>query len=147
MIPTNDRPELLAAALAAAARGWHVFPLRPGSKRPAFPDHLAADCTRTDPRCQAAHQGWEPRATLDPDRIRRAWQAAPFNVGIACGPSRLLVVDLDIPKPDDGPAPQAWQLRTRSEITQLLCLRWLRSVLCPWSRSLSSVATTRSGLI
>lgn len=110
MIPTNNRPELLAAALAAAARGWHVFPLRPGSKRPAFPDHLAADCTRTDPRCQAAHQGWEPRATIDPDRIRRAWQAAAFNVGIACGPSGLLVVDLDMPKPDDRPAPLAWQL-------------------------------------
>ncbi|WP_349816988.1 bifunctional DNA primase/polymerase [Frankia sp. Cppng1_Ct_nod] len=31
---------LLAAALDAAARGWHVFPLRPGDKRPAFPDRI-----------------------------------------------------------------------------------------------------------
>ncbi|WP_234340025.1 bifunctional DNA primase/polymerase, partial [Streptomyces sp. NRRL F-3307] len=25
--------DLLGAALAAAERGWHVFPLRPGTKR------------------------------------------------------------------------------------------------------------------
>ncbi len=41
---------------------------------------------------------WEQRATTDPDRIRAAWSRAPFNVGIATGPSGLLVVDLDVPK-------------------------------------------------
>jgi hypothetical protein len=41
---------------------------------------------------------WEQRATTDPDRIRAAWSRAPFNVGIATGPSRLLVVDLDTPE-------------------------------------------------
>ncbi len=106
----DHNPELLAAALAAAERGWHVFPLRPGSKRPAFPDHLAADCTGTDRRCQAGHQGWETRATVDPDRITRAWQRTPFNVGIACGPSGLVVVDLDVAKPDHAPAPADWRL-------------------------------------
>ncbi|MFJ9782543.1 bifunctional DNA primase/polymerase [Amycolatopsis sp. NPDC101161] len=68
---------LLAAALGAAERGWPVFPLAPRSKRPAIPD-------------------WQQRATCDPDRIRRWWRRHPrHNVGIACGPAGLLVLDLD----------------------------------------------------
>ncbi|WP_239676256.1 bifunctional DNA primase/polymerase [Natronosporangium hydrolyticum] len=80
--------ELLTAALAAADRGWRVFPLRPDDKRPAIRD-------------------WEPRATLDPSRIQRCWTTGPYGVGIACGPSRLVVLDLDTPKPDQTPPP-AW---------------------------------------
>ncbi|KIR63352.1 bifunctional DNA primase/polymerase [Micromonospora haikouensis] len=97
--------DLLAAALAHAARGWHVFPLRPDDKRPAFPNHAADRCDRTDPRCRAAgrHLGWETRATTDPDRIRRAWSTRPYGIGLACGPSRLVVVDLDVPKPGQIP--------------------------------------------
>ncbi|SBT52896.1 bifunctional DNA primase/polymerase [Micromonospora narathiwatensis] len=90
--------DLLTAALGHAARGWHVFPLRPDDKRPAFPDHPADDCTGRDPRCRAGHVGWEARATTDPDRIRRAWSARPYGIGVACGPSALVVVDLDTPK-------------------------------------------------
>ncbi|WP_073951538.1 bifunctional DNA primase/polymerase [Streptomyces kebangsaanensis] len=91
----DDRSALLSAALDAAARGWHVFPLRPGTKRPAL--HGEAACTRTGP-CASGHRKWEQRATTDPDRIRAAWSQAPFNVGIATGPSRLVVVDLDTPE-------------------------------------------------
>ncbi|GAB2679752.1 hypothetical protein GCM10027271_46240 [Saccharopolyspora gloriosae] len=69
-------PPLLCAALAAARRGHAVLPLWPRSKRPAFTD-------------------WENAATTDPQKIRELWTAAPFNIGIACGPSRLLVIDLD----------------------------------------------------
>ncbi|MFF9664682.1 bifunctional DNA primase/polymerase [Streptomyces althioticus] len=86
---------LLRAALQAAERGWRVFPLRPGTKRPAL--HGEKTCTRTGP-CAAGHLKWEQRATTDPDRIRAAWSRAPFNVGIAAGPSGLVVVDLDVPK-------------------------------------------------
>ncbi|MGQ0574471.1 MAG: bifunctional DNA primase/polymerase [Pseudonocardia sp.] len=102
---------LLAAALDAAARGWHVFPLRPGTKRPAL--HGAAHCPATG-ACAGpdGHAGWEQRATRDPDRIRAAWTAGAtsgrmFNIGIACGPSRLLVIDLDTARPDDHP-PAEW---------------------------------------
>lgn len=80
---------LLRTALDLARRGWHVFPLRPGDKRPAVKD-------------------WENRATCDPDRITRCWSAGPFNVGIACGPSGLLVIDLDRPKPTQVP-PTEWR--------------------------------------
>jgi hypothetical protein len=84
-------PGLMADALAATERGWHVFPLAPGSKRPAV-------------------RAWEQRATADHDRIRRCWQAGAFNVGIACGPSGLLVVDLDAAKPGEQP-PSPWAER------------------------------------
>ncbi|MET8359762.1 bifunctional DNA primase/polymerase [Micromonospora sp. NPDC005171] len=112
-------PDLLAAALAHAARGWHVFPLRPDNrsddpdhaKRPAFPNRCTAEhCNRTDPRCRAAgrHVGWEERATTDPQRIRRAWSTRPYGIGIACGPSGLVVVDLDVPKHADDTPPPRW---------------------------------------
>ncbi|WP_103546062.1 bifunctional DNA primase/polymerase [Streptomyces sp. SM1] len=91
----DPRSALLSAALDAAERGWHVFPLRPGTKRPAL--HGEKTCTRTGP-CAAGHLKWEQRAATDPDRIRAAWSQAAFNVGIATGPSGLVVVDLDVPK-------------------------------------------------
>ncbi|MQA06644.1 MAG: DNA primase [Streptosporangiales bacterium] len=74
----------LDVPLTAAARGWHVFPLRTGDKRPAV-------------------DRWETRATTDLNRIRVCWTAGRYGVGIACGPSGLLVIDLDVPKPDQPP--------------------------------------------
>ncbi|MGW3311755.1 bifunctional DNA primase/polymerase [Streptomyces sp. NPDC001073] len=97
---THDpRSALLHAALEAAERGWHVFPLRPVTKRPVL--HGERSCTGTGP-CANGHRKWEQRATTDPDRIRAAWSRAPFNIGIATGPSGLLVVDLDMPKTTNG---------------------------------------------
>jgi hypothetical protein len=87
--------DLLSAALEAAERGWPVLPLKPGGKRPAL--HGENACTHTGP-CAGGHLKWEQRATTDPDRIRAAWTAGAFNVGIATGPAGLLVVDLDKPK-------------------------------------------------
>ncbi|MFD9119950.1 bifunctional DNA primase/polymerase [Streptomyces bottropensis] len=92
---------LLNAALTAAARGWHVFPLRPGTKRPAL--HGEASCPGTGP-CAAGHRKWEQRATIDLELIRATWSRAPYNVGIATGPSGLVVVDLDKPKDDKSNA-------------------------------------------
>ena len=64
-------------ALHLASRGWAVFPLAPATKRPAI-------------------RAWEHRATTDLERIKGCWYAgAGFGIGIATGPSRLVVLDLD----------------------------------------------------
>ncbi|MFJ2008835.1 bifunctional DNA primase/polymerase [Streptomyces globisporus] len=89
---------LLNAALNAAERGWHVFPLRPADKRPAL--HGETACSGTGD-CAGGHRKWEHRATTDPDRIRKAWSVGAFNVGLATGPSGLVVVDLDPVKAKD----------------------------------------------
>lgn len=86
--------DLLRAALSLAARGWHVFPAAPGGKRPALRD------------------SWQQLATTDTARIGRWWRRIPYNIAIACGPSGLVVLDLDVPghgKPQpaqaQGPGP------------------------------------------
>ena len=54
-----------------------------------------------------AHQGWEQRATTDPRRIQACWRPGgpSYNIGIACGRSGLVVIDLDTPKPGAAPPP------------------------------------------
>jgi len=71
-------PTLLRPALELTVRGWHVFPCTPGDKRPAL------------------RGNWQDLATVAPDRIRVWWTRRPYNVGIACGPSGLAVIDLDV---------------------------------------------------
>lgn len=97
---THDaRSALLSAALQVAALGWHVHPLRPGGKGSAL--HGERACPGTG-ECASGHMKWEQRATTTPSRIRAAWNAGAFNVGIATGPSGLVVVDLDVPKENNG---------------------------------------------
>ncbi|HEU0087670.1 MAG TPA: DNA polymerase [Pseudonocardiaceae bacterium] len=89
--PPSRRGDVLRAALTCAARGWHVFPLTPGAKEPPLVDR------------------WEQRASTDPAQIRRWWTRAPTaNIGIATGPSGLVVVDLDRPKPGEA-TPDRWR--------------------------------------
>ncbi|MFF8869460.1 bifunctional DNA primase/polymerase [Streptomyces massasporeus] len=90
---------LLNAALTAAERGWHVFPLLPDSKRPAL--HGSERCRRTGD-CTHGHLKWEQRATIDPYRITQCWETSAANIAIATGPSGLVVVDLDMPKNTKG---------------------------------------------
>lgn len=94
---------MMRAALAEARDGHYVFPLLPGSKVPAL--HGEANC-EGDRDCAAGHQGWEQRATRDPTLIRSWWSKAPFNIGIATGPSGLHVLDLDDAR--GLPAPEPW---------------------------------------
>lgn len=129
MTARTERDARLRAALAYAARGWHVIPLRPTGtardrKRPAFPACAQDTCQGRDPWCARAgrHVTWEERATTDPDRIRRAWMLAPFGVGIACGPSGLLVLDLDVPKPDAKPLPPQWRIPGVVDGADMLCV-------------------------
>lgn len=92
--PPASRHQMLEVALVAARAGYHVFPLQVDGKKPIF--HAKRTCKRSGP-CSGpdGHLGWEQRATTDPDQIRRWWSTKPYNVGIACGPSKLLVIDLD----------------------------------------------------
>ena len=140
-----DRPGiLLDAALACAARGWPVIPLRPGEKRPAFPDHDGARCTGRDPRCRGGHIGWEPRATTDPDRIRRAWTHTPYNIGVATGPADLLVIDLDKPKPGEITPPEWAQPGITDGADVLAALSERHGQ--PWPGDTFTVRTRRGGL-
>ena len=75
---TRADPAPLRSALAAALLGWHVFPCAVGGKRPAF------------------RGNWQELATTSADQIREWWARAPYNIGIACGPSGLVVIDLDL---------------------------------------------------
>lgn len=69
-------PRLMRAALEAAHSGHYVFPLWPRSKKAAITD-------------------WESTATREAEQIRTWWSTAPYNIAIACGPSRLHILDLD----------------------------------------------------
>jgi hypothetical protein len=132
---------LLAAALAAAARGWRVFPLRPGSKLPAL--HGIRTCPRKG-ACVDGHRGWEQRATIDPDVISRCWSAAPFNIGLAAGPSGLVVVDLDTRKSPADVPPDGWNREgvvDGHDVFTAVCEQAGQSV--PWETY--SVSTARGG--
>ncbi|MER6556213.1 bifunctional DNA primase/polymerase [Streptomyces sp. NPDC001027] len=99
-MPTVDlgHLHLLAAALCPAERGWPVIPLHPGSKRPA--GHPERSCPGIG-RCEDGHRTPEEGATTDPHLIQAAWARRPYNVGIATGPAGLVVVDLDVCKPQE----------------------------------------------
>ncbi|WP_329258709.1 bifunctional DNA primase/polymerase [Actinoallomurus sp. NBC_01490] len=95
----------LQLALAHAARGWHVLPLSPDSKRPlgncpacrdydnGKPPHRIEDC----PCIPAGAWCHGVRgATTAPATITNWWQNQPDAIpGIATGPSRLCLIDID----------------------------------------------------
>ncbi|MEY9997988.1 hypothetical protein ABIE67_010107 [Streptomyces sp. V4I8] len=93
-------PDPLQIARWCARQGWPVHPLAPGRKTPAAncsacrqPSHTAVGCTcRLAGRwCHGFHA-----ATLDLQRIEDWWGRKPgFGVGVACGPARLVVIDVD----------------------------------------------------
>ena len=84
-VATTIATQRIQIAVKFAEEGMHVFPLQPDSKIPAL------------------HRDWETRASTDPEKIRHCWARGPYNIGVACGPSRLLVVDCDTLKPDTPP--------------------------------------------
>lgn len=109
-VPRSDAPQAapgrsaagrpLGVALWCAAQGWPVLPLAPGRKTPAANcarcrthPHTPAECPCL-PRGRWCH-GFHA-ATTDQQRIRQWWADQPeFGVGVACGPARLVVIDVD----------------------------------------------------
>lgn len=74
---TNTRTKMIDHALAYAARGWAIFPLRPHDKTPLI-------------------KQWQDRATTDEATIRSWWDKWPAaNIGLHCGASGIVVIDLD----------------------------------------------------
>lgn len=83
---------LLAYAVRAVRRGFHVFPVQPGEKTP---HKLRPD--------RPYLIRWSEETTNSLDRVVEIWACSPrANIGIACKPSRILVVDCDVPKSSDG---------------------------------------------
>jgi len=100
-MPPDD---LLNAALEYAARGWAVFPVHSINEKGL--------CTCGKPDCPdlAKHpltlHGFKD-ATTNPEIITTWWTKWPWaNIGIACGPSGLAVVDID--NKTDPPGWETW---------------------------------------
>lgn len=98
MMPHNEeqvtsrtsQSSALPCVVAAARRGWALFPLRTRTKRPArgFTD-------------------WERHATNEESTLIAHWRRYPdHNVAVATGPSGLVVLDLDVPKNGEEPPPE-----------------------------------------
>jgi len=66
----------LDAARDYAARGLHVIPLRERGKLPTI-------------------DAWQTSASADPTTIDRWFAGTRANIGVVCGPSQIIVVDID----------------------------------------------------
>ncbi|WP_419708014.1 bifunctional DNA primase/polymerase [Promicromonospora sp. NFX87] len=71
-----------SAALAAVHRGLTVFPLPPGGRVPAA--------------------GWGDRLVSTPEQVAASWPDDGANVGVACGPSGVIVLDDDFADTPDN---------------------------------------------
>lgn len=67
-------PGMVDHALAWAARGFPVFPLREGGKKPII-------------------EGWQEKATTDPETIRKVWTGRDYNIGVLT--RDIILVDID----------------------------------------------------
>lgn len=90
---------LIAYAVAAVQQAFHIFPCNEaGTRCPesgAVIDKQPHLLTPSKPY----KVKWGEEATNDLDRVIEVWSWSPAaNIGVACGPSGLLVVDCDIAK-------------------------------------------------
>ena len=91
----------LAAALDLAARGFRVFPIKPGAKHPPLLN------------------GWPTKATSDPEVVAMYWLPMPeANIGIHC--EGLAVIDVDVNK---GGNDALERLRMLYDLPATLCGR------------------------
>jgi putative DNA primase/helicase len=87
---------IMDAAIAYAERGWSVIPLHGVNDDGTCTCHLGMECD--SPGKHPLHRDWPEKASADPDQVRAWWEAfrgAPRNVGIVCGKSNLVVIDID----------------------------------------------------
>jgi hypothetical protein len=103
------------------AHRWHRFPCRGKQPRPGW--------------------RWAEWNTADPEKLR-SWLEPGDSTGIACGPSGLVVIDLDVPKPGFT-FPTEWQqpgIRDGKDVFAALCERACQ----PWPATYST-ATPSGG--
>lgn len=82
---------LIAYAVAAIQQGFEIFPVEPDEKTP----HKLTPGKPYTIR-------WSEETTRDLNRVIEIWTWSPSaNIGVACKPSRLLVVDCDVAKAPD----------------------------------------------
>lgn len=72
---------MLDYALDWASRGFKLFPLHPGTKRPVW-------------------KAWYDHATSDPERIKEIWAERPYNIGVLT--DDLIVIDVDVKSGKNG---------------------------------------------
>ncbi|MEU9125754.1 bifunctional DNA primase/polymerase [Streptomyces sp. NPDC048506] len=90
----------MTVARWCATAGWPVLPLAPGRKTPARNcrtcsapghSHHGCSCITGGRWCHGFHA-----ATTNQERLGEWWRQEPaFGVGVACGPARLIVIDVD----------------------------------------------------
>lgn len=99
---TRDAAEMSAAAirLCLAARGFYLFSLVPGEKRPL----------ENNP---------SGKATRDPEKLKD-WPTGS-GWGVACGPSNLVVVDLDS---HGGTPPEEWDILGAQDGKDVFRMLW-----------------------
>jgi hypothetical protein len=97
---------LLGYAAQAASRGFHVFPCNPlGTENPEKPGELIEKWPHLIRPGKPYKVKWGDIATTDLRRVVEWWTYSPdANIGVACKPSGIIVVDCDMPK-------QAYQLK------------------------------------
>ncbi|MFF5973649.1 bifunctional DNA primase/polymerase [Streptomyces sp. NPDC012769] len=91
---------LLGFAARAASRGFHIFPCNPaGTENPEKPGELIEKWPHLLRPGKPYKVKWGDVATTDMQQVVHWWQYSPnANIGIACKPSGILVVDCDVPK-------------------------------------------------
>lgn len=104
----DDRPSLAAldAACLCAERGLHVIPVwRPAAAGCSCP--RGADCI--SPGKHPAIDSWQTASSTDLTVLRDWFAGDRHNIGVVCGPSGIVVVDVD---PRNGGAQTFSQLTT-----------------------------------
>lgn len=98
----TGRETMAEAAVKWAEAGWHVLPVRPGTKNPG----------------SVVGGSWEGKASRDPAVIE-SWFNGPAGqqrgLGICPGPSRAVVLDIDKPELWDGAVSSTAVQHTRAE--------------------------------